>query len=778
MRAIACTLGLENGGKSLHVIWWGMREEMDTVFVSLEAMPIWLNQEERLVNQYVEFQREFWLDKKETVTLYICVDTEYQVYLNGTFVACNQYADYPAHKVYDTIDVSDWLVQGKNVIYVLGYSQGNDCSVHISGTAMLMYALKGETLHVVSDEKTMCRQSDAYQSGEIEVITQQLSYTFCYDARKDAGDAGWENSKIVPVPPTEYRPRPISKLDISNRVNGEIVAQGYFLRRNLAEKTTAAQRMQSDYLSAKRAVEVFETSEYAPLTFRQPLTIKNQNEAYGVYFVLDLKEETAGFFDMELDAAEGTVLEISYGEHLDDLRVRSHIGGRNFAFSYICKQGRQTFTHRMKRIAGRYLEVHISKAETPVTFYSIGMLPTVYPLGFDSGFRCSDRLFNKIYAVSAHTLRLCVHEHYEDCPWREQALYAMDSRNQMLCGYYAFGEYAMPKASLRLLADSQNEDGEISLTAPGKCELIIPTFSLMWVVAVRDYVLYSGDLESITEFLPHAEAIMRLFWGRSAAGLIATPYGKSYWNFYEWADGMDHCSEFCSTVQLQRYDAPLNLFAVLATEAYMELLHWGNAERHILEYAQKTAHLKEQIHKVFWDADKCRYKTYHNGTVHYSELTQALAICTGVADGTTADVLRKELSQQNDMVKTSLSYLFFKYEALLQDVSYADFVFQDIETIWGGMLYRGATSFWETEKGAYDFENAGSLCHGWSAIPIYFFCKYLLGIVPKTPQRTDVSFAPVGGIVSEAEANILRQDSIIHVKTTGATGRIEWISKT
>ncbi len=44
------------------------------------------------------------------------------------------------------------------------------------------------------------------------------------------------------------------------------------------------------------------------------------------------------------------------------------------------------------------------------------------------------RILQKIYDVSIYTLKCCMHEHYEDCPWREQALYTMDSRNQMLCG--------------------------------------------------------------------------------------------------------------------------------------------------------------------------------------------------------------------------------------------------------------------------------------------------------------------------------------------------------
>ena len=43
------------------------------------------------------------------------------------------------------------------------------------------------------------------------------------------------------------------------------------------------------------------------------------------------------------------------------------------------------------------------------------------------------------------------------------------------------------------------------------------------------------------------------------------------------------------------------------------------------------------------------------------------------------------------------------------------------------MLFAGATSFWETDAGAWDFERAGSLCHGWSAVPIYLYYRYVLG---------------------------------------------------
>ena len=63
---------------------------------------------------------------------------------------------------------------------------------------------------------------------------------------------------------------------------------------------------------------------------------------------------------------------------------------------------------------------------------------------------------------------------------------------------------------------------------------------------------------------------------------------------------------------------------------------------------------------------------------------------------------------------------------------YARYVFADIARQWGHMLYNNATTFWETIAGSSDFGNAGSLCHGWSAIPIYFYHRYALNMDGRT----------------------------------------------
>ena len=55
----------------------------------------------------------------------------------------------------------------------------------------------------------------------------------------------------------------------------------------------------------------------------------------------------------------------------------------------------------------------------------------------------------------------------------------------------------------------------------------------------------------------------------------------------------------------------------------------------------------------------------------------------------------------------------FLYDSLLKfGDKYKTYIIDDIKEKYKKMLDMGATTFWETEKGAADFDGAGSLCHG------------------------------------------------------------------
>ena len=80
----------------------------------------------------------------------------------------------------------------------------------------------------------------------------------------------------------------------------------------------------------------------------------------------------------------------------------------------------------------------------------------------------------------------------------------------------------------------------------------------------------------------------------------------------------------------------------------------------------------------------------------------------------------------DELVPMSLSMKTFKYDALLKtdEAKYKERVFEEIRSDYKRMLDADSSATWETVDGAVAFDNAGSLCHGWSAIPIYYYHRY------------------------------------------------------
>ena len=77
------------------------------------------------------------------------------------------------------------------------------------------------------------------------------------------------------------------------------------------------------------------------------------------------------------------------------------------------------------------------------------------------------------------------------------------------------------------------------------------------------------------------------------------------------------------------------------------------------------------------------------------------------------------------LLSGTLSLKTFKYDALLSvGDKYKDYIIDEIKREYLYMLSQGADCTWETIEGKKAFANAGSLCHGWSAIPAYYLIKF------------------------------------------------------
>lgn len=616
-------------------------------------------------DEYGEFTDCFTYESGNAV-LYISADSNYAAYINGELAAWGQYADFPYDKVYDEVDVTSLCQKGKNHLAILVWYYGlEDTSTYYPGNAGLIYTLaNNENLLCKSDTNTLSRKSNSYLNHRMHIISSEIGLGYGYDATrednwlKNAVD-GFHPSAIVEQS-LPLRPRPCKRLTLLPPV-----------------KAVPCKRLSDTDI------------------------------------VFDLKSEQVGFLSFSLTSPCEQNITIAYGEHIVDGAVRRFIGPRDFSAFYRAKKGINNFFNPFRRFGGRYLEIH---SQYPLVIEHISIVPTVYMVK-EKERPVLNETHNKIYDMCLETLRLCMHEHYEDCPWREQALYAMDSRNQILCGYYAFGEYQFPRANLQLIAKDNRPDGLLSICYPMKMDLVIPSFSLHYITECREYLEHSKDSDFLLEIYPKLVSIIHAFTIRIKDGLIPLFEGENYWNFYEWSEYLDGNLGYADSAA--DYDLVLNALLSISLQNMAFIADELNLEQNYNEIAEQLNH---HIRLIFCNAET---GIYYNRPDHltYSQLGNALAILCGAATNEEAHVLCERMLIDEEMTPITLSMQCFKYDAWIKidKQRYAPIILEQIENNYKPMIDFGSTTVWETINGESDFENAGSLCHGWSALPIYYY---------------------------------------------------------
>jgi len=644
---------------------------------------IW-HEKESNPDSYGEFVGSFSYNSGNAVMRVSC-DSNFALYLNGVFVTSGQYPDFPKYKIYEEIDLTCLCKKGENHFTLLVWYYGIDCSqTYFLAPAGVIFELSVDGKAILSSGiNTLCRKNEQYANGACKLITSQLGLSFAYDANRCSG----EFHTAFPAPVREpLLPRPIPRLTIGDRA---------------------------------------------------PVAMEKHGEGH---YLIDLGHESCGFLDLEFTTEKENHLIIAYGEHIVDGCVRRRIHTRDFSVDYTAAPGKNTYFNPFRRLGGRYLEVF---CDSEIDIDYIGIRPVDFPVSirpFDLG----DDLRNKIYATCIDTLRLCMHDHYEDTPWREQALYAMDSRNQMLCGYQVFNEIGeknadgtpsfdgylnFARANLIMLAKGVREDGLLSICAPTTFDWPIPSFSLIYPVQIMEYIEYSGDKSILDYALPVIEGIFRtLTTAIDETGLIAR-LPKPFWNFYEWVYGSHGTWK-----DENGYDLILNAMFIYSAEYYKKLAAMTGTS-----FDFDLDSLRAKVHDTFYDRDRGLFKAVHGSDeapVFYTKLGNAFALLADVASPEEAAAICTQLCDfervsitgdgTDEMIDTTLSMRAFLYDAILRtDPSRAATIVADIDKKYTYMLNCGATSFWETILGEADFENAGSLCHGWSAIPIHYYNKLL-----------------------------------------------------
>jgi alpha-L-rhamnosidase len=385
------------------------------------------------------------------------------------------------------------------------------------------------------------------------------------------------------------------------------------------------------------------------------------------------------------------------------------------------------------RRAFRYARIIIHDALDKVFFSSIycdevSIIPfeNIRPLN-DFGSR-----MKQIDLVSQYTLRNCMQEVFEDGPKRDQRLWLGDLRLQASSAALLYKSDSLIKRCLLLFAGMQRADGFLpaciftdSGINPEIGDEMIPDYAMLFGSVLLDYSKSTNDWQLASELYPLAHQQVMLVCNSWLDSEYRLQIPDSVWAFIDWNKKLNRQAAEQAT-------------AIYSIKAIMELAtHLGKKED-LIELRTLTKRLTNSSLKNFYDREKGLFVSGPQKQISWA--TQIWMILAGVVDQQAGAKILSKLNNQSGAIEPDTPYLMHHlvqaYLLCGMDIQ----AYQLIDSYWGGMVDKGADTFWEVYdpkdafKSPYNSHLFNSYCHAWSCTPSWFFRHPVYG---KRIQRMD-----------------------------------------
>lgn len=433
-----------------------------------------------------------------------------------------------------------------------------------------------------------------------------------------------------------------------------------------------------------------------------------------VYEPASVREHEGGVlyeFETELTA----VLEITYKNGYRPLKVycgESEAEALDIVSCYYSWEPDEN-TGRCPRCAVRFAYIPECRKEE----LSVKAVHQYIDIPVRASFSCDDQLLNRIWKVAEHTFTLCSGVFFIDGIKRDKWIWSGDAYQSFFVNQYLMADADINRRTLLALRGNENMTTHINT---------IVDYTLFWILGVRAHYEAYGDVEFIDRIWTKMTSFMDFCEMQTDEnGFLTGRQGD--WIFIDWAD-LDKEGPLCAEQILY--------VQCLKTMAWMCELH--NEEEKAAVYHKKYTDLCRKIEEYYWDEEKNAYiDSFMSGRRHVMRHANIFAVLFGIAD----EERQKKIAEyvlHNDSVPqiTTPYFKFYELEALCR-LGYLEEVLSVIRSYWGGMLARGAVTFWEEydpdvpEEEQYDMYGdrfGKSLCHAWAASPIYLLAKYFVGL--------------------------------------------------
>lgn len=465
------------------------------------------------------------------------------------------------------------------------------------------------------------------------------------------------------------------------------------------------------------------------------------------------------------------------------------------------KEENATVRTELRKRAFRYIYLPAIKPEE----IKVHAVHQRVPLKVRASFFCDDAQINKIWEVSAKTYELCSGLFFIDGIKRDRWVWSGDAYQSMMLNPYLYFDKEIDKRTSRALRGNTEIRQHINT---------IVDYTMLWLISVQNEYMMDGDIAYVREMYPKMEAAMDLLFSQTDAHGFVRGRDRD-WIYIDWADidkdgpisaeqvllwknckVMAYCAELLAergepktgpiigqnnaaaeakaqAPVLGPDGRPLPADHVAPYDAPLPAEERQRLKERAVFYGEKADALRQAILDYYWDEEKgALIDSFTSGRRNVTRHANIFAALFDLADEKQREQIRQNVFYNENVPQITTPYFkFFELDALgkLGDL---DTIWETLHSYWGGMIERGAVTFWElfdpAQKGREQYGMYGdpfgkSLCHAWGASPIYLLGRYFLGVKPTAPGYKTYEVKPAVQYFDKLDCTVPVGDKSVHI---------------
>jgi len=591
----------------------------------------------------------------DSARLRITASSIYKLYINGQYVSRGPARSAPHHQAYDEFEVGSLLKKGKNVLAVRVHYQKGTVSHHHNGRAGLLaqmdISLDSKDRTISTDSSWRVLPDPAWDPESPLISRFHLEATDVVDLRDSVGDwtssgyddRGWAKAvsliRNVGWPAHQKNARPtvlmppwtsLQRRDIPYLVEKDVLATKLIQSQPIQGKIFKYAGSKPGKLPLIKAVQM--NGKVDPLSGKTALKDNDW------FFLYDFGTVINGMPRLDIEGPAGTVVDVMCAPFVVNDTFTANIVD-SLLIDRIILSGQRDKWEATYFKPTRYLGIAIRGADGPVQVHAAGIHQISYPFEIKGSLHTPENpWFEDCWKAAAKTIDVCTTDAYTD-NYRERRQYVQTAYFAALGNYWTFGDMALQRRYLKQAAEEQEANGMMPAYAPlhGDDFMVILDGNTSWIRGLRNYLLYSGDFETVRELLPAGRKLMSLLNSfTNDMGLFNNP-PYSYW--------LDHAP-------LDRRGANLcmNGHYLGTLQDWADILDWMH-EPGAEQLRSRADTLRASLSREFWNPDKglfCDAWIDGEQSEVFSEHGNALALIMHVATEEQGKIIAEQLLRDDD----------------------------------------------------------------------------------------------------------------------------------